>query len=98
MVQHGIRRCRWATGGASSSTGPAFPSGRGGGRGLAVADAKAVQEARRAVGAYRPPNGVATFLVTPTSSSWVRPSGGAYPGHRRPHTVVPALLGTDGQL
>lgn len=44
---------------------PQWPEGFGG-RGLSGRDAKAVQEARRAVGAYGPPNGVATFLVAPT--------------------------------
>ena len=37
-----------------------------GGRGLSGREAKAVLRARRAVGAYGPPNGVATFLVAPT--------------------------------
>ncbi len=51
-----------------ADAGFAFPQWpeRFGGRGLSGRDAKAVQEARRAVGAYGPPNGVATFLVAPT--------------------------------
>ncbi|MEC7374928.1 MAG: acyl-CoA dehydrogenase family protein, partial [Actinomycetota bacterium] len=44
---------------------PQWPEGFGG-RGLSGRDAKAVHEARRAVGAYGPPNVVATFLVAPT--------------------------------
>ncbi len=44
---------------------PQWPEGFGG-RGLSSTDAKVVLRARRAVGAYGPPNGVATFLVAPT--------------------------------
>ena len=44
---------------------PQWPEGFGG-RSLGRGDAKAVQQARRAAGAYGPPNGVATFLVAPT--------------------------------
>jgi alkylation response protein AidB-like acyl-CoA dehydrogenase len=44
---------------------PQWPEGLGG-RGLSGREAKAVLTARRAVGAYGPPNGVATFLVAPT--------------------------------
>ncbi|MEM9519939.1 MAG: acyl-CoA dehydrogenase family protein [Actinomycetota bacterium] len=44
---------------------PRWPEGFGG-RGLSGAEAKAVLNARRSVGAYGPPNGVATFLVAPT--------------------------------
>ena len=55
--------------------------------GLSGRDAKAVQEARRAVGAYGPPNGVATFLVAPTSSyGHARAAAALPPGHRRRHT------------
>ena len=44
---------------------PQWPEGFGG-RGLSGREAKAVLTARKAVGAYGPPNGVATFLVAPT--------------------------------
>ena len=44
---------------------PQWPEGLGG-RGLSGREAKAVLEVRRAIGAYGPPNGVATFLVAPT--------------------------------
>lgn len=44
---------------------PPWPEGLGG-RGLSARETKAVLRARRAVGAYGPPNGVATFLVAPT--------------------------------
>ena len=44
---------------------PQWPEGFGG-RGLSGRDAKAIVAARRSVGAYGPPNGVATFLVAPT--------------------------------
>ena len=44
---------------------PQWPAGFGG-RGLSGAEAGAVLRARRAAGAYGPPNGVATFLVAPT--------------------------------
>ncbi len=44
---------------------PQWPEGLGG-RGLSGGEAKAVLRARRSVGAYGPPNGVATFLVAPT--------------------------------
>ena len=44
---------------------PPWPEGLGG-RGLSGREAMAVLRARRAVGAYGPPNGVATFLVAPT--------------------------------
>jgi len=44
---------------------PQWPEGFGG-RGLSRRDANAVLRARRAAGAYGPPNGVATFLVAPT--------------------------------
>ncbi|MEM9464684.1 MAG: acyl-CoA dehydrogenase family protein [Actinomycetota bacterium] len=44
---------------------PQWPEGVGG-RGLSSREAKAVLAARRSVGAYGPPNGVATFLVAPT--------------------------------
>ncbi|MEM1335582.1 MAG: acyl-CoA dehydrogenase family protein, partial [Actinomycetota bacterium] len=44
---------------------PSWPEGLGG-RALSSADAKAVVRARRSVGAYGPPNGIATFLVAPT--------------------------------
>ena len=75
---------------------PQWPEGFGG-RGLSGRDAKAVHEARRAVGAYGPPNGVATFLVAPTllvmgtpeqQQRYLRASSTARP-------VVPALLRTD---
>lgn len=44
---------------------PSWPEGMGG-RDLSNDEAKAVTRARRRVGAYGPPNGVATFLVAPT--------------------------------
>ena len=44
---------------------PQWPEGFGG-RGYSGRCAKAVLAARRSVGAYGPPNGVATFLVAPT--------------------------------
>ena len=44
---------------------PEWPEGFGG-RSMSGSEAKAVLRARRAVGAYGPPNGVATFLVAPT--------------------------------
>jgi alkylation response protein AidB-like acyl-CoA dehydrogenase len=44
---------------------PQWPEGFGG-RGLSGREARAVLRARRAAGAYGPPNGVATFLVAPT--------------------------------
>ena len=44
---------------------PQWPEGFGG-RSLSNRDAWVIREARRHVGAYGPPNGVATFLVAPT--------------------------------
>lgn len=44
---------------------PQWPEGFGG-RGMSRRDARAVLTARKTVGAYGPPNGVATFLVAPT--------------------------------
>lgn len=44
---------------------PTWPEGFGG-RSMSGREAKAVLSARRSVGAYGPPNGVATFLVAPT--------------------------------
>ena len=44
---------------------PQWPEGFGG-RSLSNTEARAVLAARRSVGAYGPPNGVATFLVAPT--------------------------------
>jgi alkylation response protein AidB-like acyl-CoA dehydrogenase len=44
---------------------PPWPEGLGG-RSMSGREAKAVLRSRRAVGAYGPPNGVATFLVAPT--------------------------------
>ncbi len=51
-----------------ASSGYAFPRwpALAGGRSLDKAAARAVIEARRSVGAYGPPNGIATFLVAPT--------------------------------
>ncbi|MGI9645886.1 MAG: acyl-CoA dehydrogenase family protein, partial [Ilumatobacteraceae bacterium] len=55
----------WRVLAASGFAFPQWPEGFGG-RELPAREAKAVLEARRAVGAYGPPNGVATFLVAPT--------------------------------
>ncbi len=44
---------------------PSWPEGFGG-RGLSSTGARAVLRARREVGAFGPPNGVATFLTAPT--------------------------------
>ncbi len=51
-----------------AGAGYAFPRwpALAGGRSLDKAGARAVIETRRSVGAYGPPNGVATFLVAPT--------------------------------
>ena len=55
----------WRTLADSGWAFPRWPEG-GGGRGLSGRDAKEALRARRDVGAYGPPNGVATFLTAPT--------------------------------
>ncbi|MEO1056957.1 MAG: acyl-CoA dehydrogenase family protein [Actinomycetota bacterium] len=55
----------WSALAASGWAFPSWPEGFGG-RGLSIGESRAVTRARRRVGAYGPPNGVATFLVAPT--------------------------------
>jgi len=55
----------WRRLAASGYAFPRWPALAGGGN-FTKAESRAITETRRAVGAYGPPNGVATFLVAPT--------------------------------